>query len=535
MKNIQWVAPLALTFALGACNDMLTEKPTAFITTSTYYKTVDDLEKGMLSAWGALTSVFGGSYNGWGGFLGTMSDQEYTNPDEVNSPRNVGRLDITASNPQGLDIGWQQLYRVIYRENIILSRAAEVTGDVTRKDQIVAEAKFLRGYSYMWLDRMHSAGPKGSDLSVPLIVTEADQADQAVVRATSDAVQAQVIKDLTEAEAVLPTATQRGTAGRGRPTKGAAQMALADLYLWRSSYMGTNEWQKVVDWTDKVVSSGQYSLVQTGYFNIFNPGVKAANNENIFFMVATGAAGRQNSAYTNAYGGRKLGFGTGGGFGVNLVTQWMLDSYTKGDIRGTIGAVPVIGNRQSDSIAYRNYGCSTGKISGFTDQGGTCGPIAPVPYKFRPTELLAGNGNVDVPYYRYAETLLMSAEAKNELGQSAPAVALINQIRARARKGATGSESRAQPADLPASLSKAQVRDAVYNERNWELSHESKRWIDLVRRDSEDPGFWAASITHDPQPLEFDPQTASKTFKKRIPIPQREIDLDPALVQNPGF
>jgi hypothetical protein len=387
----------------------------------------------------------------------------------------------------------------------------------------------------MWLDRMHSAGPKTTDLSVPLILTEEGQADQGVVRSTSAEVQAAVIKDLTDAEAVLPTATARGTAGRGRPTKGAAQMALADLYLWRSSFMGTNEWQKVVEWSDKVITSGQYGLVQTGFFNVFNPGVKAANNENIFFMVATGAAGRQNSSYIDAYGGRKLGFNTGGGFGVNLVTQWMLDSYIKGDVRGTIGAVPVVGTRQGDSIAYRNYGCSTGRISGFTDQGGTCGPITTVPYKFRPTELITANGNVDVSHYRYAEALLMSAEAKNELGQGAAAVALINQVRARARRGATGSENRAQPADLPASLSKAQVRDAVFDERNWELAHEGKRWEDLVRRDSEDPGYWAASFAHDAQPLEFDPQTASKLYKKRLPIPQREIDLDPALVQNPGY
>ena len=56
-----------------------------------------------------------------------------------------------------------------------------------------------------------------------------------------------VIKDLTEAEALLPTRSQRGATGRGRITKGGAQMALADLYLWRSSYMKLNEWAKVAE------------------------------------------------------------------------------------------------------------------------------------------------------------------------------------------------------------------------------------------------------------------------------------------------
>ena len=162
-------------------------------------------------------------------------------------------------------------------------------------------------------------------------------------------------------------------AGRGRATKGAAQMALADLYLWRSSFMQTGEWAKVVEWTQKVITSNQYSLVQTGWFNVHNPGAKAANNENIFFMVAAGAPGRQNSAFINAHGPRLLGFDTGGGFGSNLVTPWQLGIYANGDVRGRVGPVPVVGTRQSDSVAYRNYGCSTGVVRGFTDSGGRCG------------------------------------------------------------------------------------------------------------------------------------------------------------------
>jgi starch-binding outer membrane protein, SusD/RagB family len=534
MKNKLWVAPLALTFALGACDDMLQEKPVSFITTATYYNTADDLEKGMLSGWGSLRSVFPGSYNGITGFMGNMSDQERADPNEVNSPRNVAGLDWTASSMQNLDVVWQNLYRVIYRENIVLSRAENATGDAARKAAIVAEAKFLRGYSYMWLDRMHSAGPKLTDPSVPLLLTEEEHANQEVARATSAEVQAAVIKDLTEAEAALPTASQRGTNGRGRITKGGAQMALADLYLWRSSYMGLNEWDKVVEWTQKVIDSNQYALVQTGFFNVFNPGVKAANNENIFFMVATGAAGRQNSSYINAYGPRQLGFGTGGGFGVNQVTEWQLSIYAPGDIRGRVGPVPVVGTRQNDTVAYRNYGCSTGKIAGFTDQGGTCGPVTTMPYRFRPTEIIAGNGNVDVSHYRYAETLLMNAEAKAQLGQTAAALDMVNRVRARARRGATGTDNRAEPRDFTG-ISGHVLVDSIIMERTRELAHEGKRWIDMVRHDSQHPGFWSEALRHDPQSTSIVPNAPEQLFKKRLPIPQREIDLNASLTQNPGY
>ena len=538
MKNRIWIAPLAATLALAACENMLEEEPKSFITTSTYYKTVEDLELGMLAGWGSLRTVFNGTTGGWWGSLGNMSDQERIHNSAVNQTYSIARLDWTASNPQGLETGWTNLYRLIFRENIVIDRANEVTtGNQAMKAQIIAEAKFMRAYGYMWLDRMYSAGPKTTDLSVPLVLSEADQrAAQDAPRATVQQVHEAVIKDLTEAEAALPTRTQRGTAGRGQATKGAAQMALADLYLWRSSYMQTGEWAKVVEWTGKVIDSGQYGLVQTGWFNVFNPGAKAANNENIFFMVAAGAPGRQNSAFINAHGPRLLGFDTGGGFGSNLVTPWQLGIYSNGDVRGRVGPVPVVGTRQSDSVAYRNYGCSTGRVAGFTDAGGNCGTVTTMPYKFRPTSLQAGEGDVDVIHYRYAETLLIEAEARNELGQMAEAVALVNQVRARARRGATGTETRAQPANLDAStLNKESLREAIYMERNWELAHEGKRWNDMVRRDSMNPGYWAAALAHDPQSFETNPQVATQTYRKRFPIPQREIDLNSLLTQNPGY
>jgi hypothetical protein len=543
MKKTHWATALTLTVALGACDNLLQEEPKSFVTTSTYYSTVADLEAGMLSGWGATRLVLSGATGGWWGSLGLMSDQERIHNAAVNQTYSIARLDFTAANPQGLEGGWQNFYQVIFRENIVISRAGQVTsGDQARKAQVVAEAKFYRAYAYMWLDRMYSAGAaptyasKPTDLSVPLVLTEEEQRVATdVKRATVQQVHDAIIKDLTEAEAALPTARQRGTAGRGQATKGAAQMALADLYLWRSSFEGTGEWQKVVDWTQKVIDSGEYALITTGFFNVFNPNAKAQNNEDIFFMVSAGAAGRQNSQFTNLHGPRALGFDTGGGFGSNLVTPWQLGLYADGDVRGRIGPVPRLGTSPSDTVAYRNYGCSTNPVNGFTDQGGRCGPTDIYPYKYRATDLIAANGDVDIPLYRYAETLLMQAEAQNELGNTAAAATLINQIRARARRGATGAENRPQPANLVAALSKLQMRDSIYIERARELAHEDKRWLDMVRRDSEDPGYWVAAVRHDPQNLELFPNVESQLFKKRQPVPQREIDLNPSLTQNPGY
>ena len=135
--------------------------------------------------------------------------------------------------------------------------------------------------------------------------------------------------------------------------------------------------------------------------------------------------------------------------------------------------------------------------------------------------------DVDYPIYRYAEALLINAEAQFELGNQAEALRLVNLVRARARQGA-GNESRAEPRNLA-----AVSRDVIYMERNWELAHEGKRWWDLVRRDALEPGYWVAQLdAHDP---ETRARGDLSPFRKLYPIPQNEIQLNPAITQNPGY
>src|SRR5919112_1131953 len=118
----------------------------------------------------------------------------------------------------------------------------------------------------------------------------------------------------------------------------------------------------------------------------------------------------------------------------------------------------------------------------------------------------------------------MYAEALNELGQPAQAIQYVNQVRARARNG-TGSEGRAQPADLP-TMSQAATREAIFQERHWELAFEGKRWFDMVRRGAD---YFLAAQAQDPTAT--DPQPTDMLW----PIPQAQIDLNPQLTQNPGY
>jgi starch-binding outer membrane protein, SusD/RagB family len=516
MNHRIWLAALGLALALSACESTLVETPASFLTTETYYRTAEELDRAALAGYASLRGGLSGG-GGWNWALALSDDQGQSDPREPNAATlGPDFLSYTPTAPNNTNGGWAPMHATIYRANLLLARAPDVGMNDAQRTQLMAEAKFMRAYAYLWLDKLYSAGKSLNDLSVQLMLSEVDHAKQDLPRATVAEVHAAMIQDLIEAEAGLPA--NRPAAQRGRVTKGAAQMALADLYLWRSSFHLVNEWQEVADWSGKVISSGRYSL-NRNFFATWLPSDKASNTESIFLLVMTGTAGRSVSGYAGTFFPRDLVRNEGGGFGVSKPTPWHLNSYATGDFRGTVGA-------ESDTVAYRNHSCH--RTAG-------CRSYLPHVWKFRPTNLHTGFGNVDVTLYRYAESLLMQAEALNELGRTAEAINHVNMVRARARQG-TGNQTRVQPADLPTNMSRLQAREAIYMERNWELAHELKRWFDLVRRDSMEPGYWVNSLrSNDPNSIRLHPNIEQRQHVKRWPIPQREIDNDPAVIQNPGY
>jgi hypothetical protein len=504
---------LALAVALCACSDALVEEPKSFVTTETFYKTQADLQSGVLAIYAQLRTALGFGATSFYG-LDNASDQGMPDPQETNATVVAqARVDYSGSSTNNTEGSWAPGFLLIYRANLVIDQAANVSMDATTKAQWIAEAKFLRAFTYLRLSKLYSAAGTDNADDVPLLLTTADHANPSVARAKTSEVHAQIVKDLTEAEATLPAAWTGANAGR--VTKGAAQMALADLYVWRSSFLKTNEWQKASDWAKKVVDNAAYGL-NDNYFATFLP-TNRGNKEMIFRIVASPDS-RGSTAAVNTYFPRILGFSPqGGGFGVSQPTDWLVSSYAAGDYRGNSGS-------QSDTVGFRTFGCSASASIG-------CKTFRPHVWKYRPSSIDNSLGDVDIALYRYAEALLFYAEAQNELGNTAEAIRAANLVRARARKG-TGAQTRAQPADLT-SLSQAGMRDAIYNERNWELDFESKRWFDLVRRDALEPGYFVAQLAaHDPFAVSGGKISAAKM---RFPIPQSQIDIDPALKQNPGY
>ena len=514
---------LTLSLALAACESPLTEDPQSFLTTDTFYGTAADLDIATLAIYQSLRA-----YADFNVTETQASDQGRHDPGETGSGNILPDFVIwDASTPNGTTGRWNSSYTIIYRANLVLDKAPNVEMSDAARAGMIAEAKFLRGYAYLQLIKRFSAGNKPTDLGVPLLLTEADHANKEIKRATQAEVFTRIIEDLTAAEGALP-ATRTGAAV-GRAVRGAAQMALADAYLWRSSFMLTNEWQQASDWAKKVIDSNTFTL-NSSFFGVFLPSNKS-NREIIFRAVNSGD--RANGTVVNTFYPRQLGFAgsPGGGFGLLKPSVWFYNSYAKGDIRGSTGP-------QSDTVAFRTTACFTDTSRGcaLLTQGRAPGePAAAHVWKFRPSSTNNALGDVDFVFYRFAETLLIYAEAQNELGNTAPAIAAVNQVRARARRGTTGAETRVEPADLSTSLGKVAAREAIYMERAWELAFEKgDRWFDLVRRDSMEPGYWSAQLlAHDP--LTAGAREPLRDFRKRFPIASTERDLMPSLEQNPGY
>jgi hypothetical protein len=544
MTHTRWSARLALCvgIAVAGCTDLLNEDPKGFTTTDTFFKTGADLNSATIAIYNALRGLQGTS--NWTAPELASDQARYDNREPNFNTQSPDFLAWDASTGR-TGAYWGTLYSVITRANLVLDKGPAIeTPNQQMKDGNLAEAKFFRGYAYFFLTKVYDG--------VPLLLSPEEQANPRPTRAPVEDVHQAAIRDLTDAANALPE-TWPGSDGfgiptQGRVTKGAAQMALADLYVWRSSYMQTNEWQDASDWADSVIQSGTWAL-NPDYVRTFRPSNKG-NREMIFYLTNTGLDSRTSNIFQLFYYPRDWGLdlGQGGGWGLIHPTYWFWNSYLPGDYRRSTGV-----NYTTDA-AYVARGCGISGDCG--DNPDSSLADGPMPWKYKKSDGGATwwLGDVDVPLYRFAEAILIYAEAQNELGNTGEAVTHLNLIRARARKG-TGSENRLEPHDYGTAgepLDQASVREAIYMERAWELAFEAKRWFDLVRRDymPGEAGYWANSlVTHDsisarqPPPDTLDVRDGNRRVtsadalphKRRFPIPQTQIDANPALCQNAGY
>ena len=373
---------------------------------------------------------------------------------------------------------WTGHYIGISRANTILARLPGASFDAATKTRFEAEAKFLRGLFYFNLVRLFG--------DVQLVTTETSEPSEGynVPRTTAAKIYELIISDLSFAETNLPATVPSSEAGRA--SRWAAKALLGKVYLTQKDYA------KASSKLSEVVAGGQFNLTANTYAAVFSNATAFSANKDLILSVQykSGQIGQGNAIWSACipWNGTGTYFGITGGSGEGFMrpTLDMLNEYEAGDLRKTA------------SVA-------TSYVNGAT----TVNERYVVKYKQAGT--IAGDADIDFPVLRYADVLLMLAEALNEQGQTAAGIPVLNQVRTRA--GLAG---------LPAALPQADARLAIEHERRVELAFEGQRWFDLLRTDRYLPVMTSKGY-------------ATKSFHKLFPIPQRETDLNPALGQNQGY
>src|SRR2546429_8827640 len=224
------------------------EDQTTFHTTDSLFQTEADWKSAVLAAYSPMRS--NNLFNGWPWLsLELASDQVRIDHAEPSLETSGPDFLFYSTGSRGVTVAWRELYNIVYRSNLVLANADRVQqwNNPALRGTYTAEAKFLRAYAYLWLTKLYD--------DVPLLLTLEDHANLHVARTPVEQVHQQVMKDLTEAEAVLPT--KWGASDRGRATQAAADMALADLYLWRARYLQKNpQWQKTSPRGQEGIESG---------------------------------------------------------------------------------------------------------------------------------------------------------------------------------------------------------------------------------------------------------------------------------------
>ena len=382
---------------------------------------------------------------------------------------------------------WKGCYLEINYCNQVLDNVPAIQMDANLKGRYLAEMKFLRAYSHFRLVRAFGDVPLR--LKVPKTA-----ADYNIPRNPKAEVYAAIEKDLTEAAAVLPQTYP--AADKGRVTKGSALALLAKAAMYQK------KWSDVLNYTNQVMGLG-YSL-----FPDFEKQFRVANennSESIFEIQAQYVPGNcdaSSSQYSQIQGVRGA---AGGGWGFHVPTAELAAAFEAGD------------PRRDATIIFRGETTPQGDVIAAVGDNPRYNQKSYVPFTAYPGSCNEG-ADQNIRVMRYAEVLLMNAEAANEVGgQTTLALASLNAVRARAR--GTNPITVLPPVTA---TDQATLRTAIWNERRVELAMEYDRYFDVIRQGR------AAAI--------FGPKGWKPNKNEVWPIPQTEIDISAGvLTQNPGY
>jgi hypothetical protein len=415
-------------------------------------------------------------------------------------------------------------YRTIFRCNQVLDRVPTITGmDAGLQRRVLAEAKFVRALCYFNLASLYG--------NVPLALTYTTNLTQTTPQAKEADVWAQVYKDLQEAAPDLPVSY--GATDVGRATKGAAQALLG------KAYMQNKRWADAQAQFALVIGPGTYRLTNN-YTDNFRH-TSENNSESIFEVQFSDEKKGGNDSgggpdATSSQGAQRSQFWGVPGFGYNdgEVRPWIVNEFLKEPTatgqRDPRLAATVFYNRKdqaqfptalpldADTLAY-----GAGFITRYKSSAAN---LARVYWRKYQTDYYRQFEDFDSPInqrvIRYADILLLQAEALNEQGRTADAIALINQVRQRPSVNLTPLGT--------SDFTQASLRTRLMHERATELAGEGVRWFDLQRWGLLDNQTGVDQLKA--RDAQFNSFVVDKS--RLLPLPQTDVDLL-RLTQNQGY
>lgn len=475
---------IVMLMAATACRKSFIERqPVATVTTDALYKTDKDFSDALIGAYRALQVQYANTWQ----FGDLRGDDAWIQISNQPSSTAVDLFSINSSDAL-LNTTWANYYIVISRANNVLAKIGGADPAVVKnKDRYIGEAKFIRALAYFDLVRLFGNVPLITD--VPTVEQVKATPRTAAAKIYSDL----IVKDFGDAAAKLPV-SYTGT-DIGRATSGAAKGLLGKVYLTLKDFANA---EAVLSELTKAPYA--YSLLPN-FNDLFDYTKNEHHSEYVFDIEYEEGLGGLGSIFTNQFMPNVTAmlnyYGIKGGFNESLSpTASFVNLWQAGDKRKDI-TVQCCGKWTNPSTG------AVVTFSATTSQSFTLKYVTPV------NTLNDSRANWKV--VRYADVLLMLAEALNENGKTTEALAPLNLVRKRA--------------GVPeySGLTQADARDKIALERRFELAFEGHRWFDLVRT-----GKALSALT----------PVGMKDYMTVFPVPLSQVQVmnnASLFPQNPGY
>ncbi len=528
---------VTLSLSMTGCKDYLTAQEPGVTMLADFFGSKEAAVQCVTGCYVPLMWEYNSTYySEW--FIGDIVSDDALkggqNTNDMSAAFDMENWQTTPSNQILLDF-YRAQYQGIARCNLALQNIPNMATDTaftaSLKNRLIGEVHFLRGYYYFRLLRVFGGVPM-----VTKVISSETEWEQP--RASVESMFAQIKSDFEQANKYLWKRSELEDAEVGRATKGAAQAMLLKVNLyeaspyWRSKVTqnATDLYQAAKAWGDSIIDSHEYMLVDSAdyqkMFALEGENGKESVFEIQYMEVPWGDYGEGNGFTAGSFTQilvRSRNSNIGGGWGFNHPTWNLYNEFEAGDPRRDVAILRPTSFENEVEETYLGSPLLNRKYGMYDNpnEGGGMGKWG----------LHASRGPLNNKQIRYADVLLMYAEACLGAGDNGKAQDALNEVRTRMSMPTYPGYSFSVNGIVVAAPT---LEQAIRHERRMELAMEGHRWFDLVRWGNTKAHMDAYKATES-----VEAQNQMRTFiagKHEIfPLPAEEIELNPALEQNDNY